>query len=193
MGEPETAKHLDQIVDGVVAAEAAIAQEQGRLGHGVHDVGPQLDGPRVDFLGVAYVDEGIELRKNGLQLPIMVMNPTLSSFPKMIEHNLDPEIYNFELLNAYSSLADGESVPGIHLKIDTGMHRLGFHPEEVNEIISLLKKSNLRLASIFSHLASSEDQKHHSFTKSQIKLFKEVASKIESTAGHCLNHILNLG
>ena len=145
----------------------------------------------VDFLGVAYVDEGIELRKNGLQLPIMVMNPTVSSFPKMIEYNLEPEIYNFQLLNAYSYLADGDSVPGIHLKIDTGMHRLGFHPEEVNEIISLLKKSNLRLASIFSHLASSEDQKHHSFTKSQIKLFKEIASKIESETSHSLNHILN--
>ena len=74
----------------------------------------------------AYADEGIGLRKNGLQLPIMVMNPTISSLPSMIEYDLQPAIYNFQLLKAYALLAVTGPIPGIHLKIDTGMHRLGF-------------------------------------------------------------------
>ena len=150
-------------------------------GNGGFEIAKLLSHHKVDYLGVAFADEGIALRTAGISLPIMVMNPESTSFSSIIQHQLEPEIYSIKGLTAFLKIAEQKKLKNfpIHIKLDTGMHRLGFEEENVPELISKLKENNtVEVKSILSHLAASDDMKHIDFTLSQIKLFEKLASAI---------------
>jgi alanine racemase len=169
-------------------------------GSGSTEVATALQFSGVDYLAVAYADEGMELRRAGVNLPIMVMNPDAESIISMIESRLEPEIYSFRILHQFidalqkRSGFDTEQL-NIHIKLDTGMHRLGF---EEHDLLELTRQLNLHpqigIASVFSHLAASSDPEHDEFTQSQIAKFKRFSEVIENNTGKdFLRHILNSG
>jgi len=163
-------------------------------GSGSAEIAHILQYHRVDYLGVAYPDEGIELRKNGIKLPIMVMKPSRTSFDLLIKHNLEPEIYSLKILQEYAEYLKKTDMPGkAHLKIDTGMHRLGLQPSDLPEAIRSMKSNNqLKIASIFSHLAGADDIAHTDFSHQQANEFKTAAEKIsDELAAKPLIHLVN--
>nr|WP_317175111.1 alanine racemase [Hymenobacter qilianensis] len=109
-------------------------------GSGSYEVANLLQFHRADYLAVAYADEGVELRQHGISLPIMVMNPSPDSFQKLHQYHLEPEIYSFERLHDYLLAAQTQLMPAIHLKLDTGMRRLGFAEEDLEELCKLLRE-----------------------------------------------------
>ncbi|MFM1913621.1 MAG: hypothetical protein RIR51_1464 [Bacteroidota bacterium] len=163
-------------------------------GAGSEQLAKTLEKQSVDYFAVAYTDEGIELRENGIYAPIMVLNPQIHEFDKLTEYNLEPEIYSLEILKEIDeySTQNNKNLK-IHLKIDTGMKRLGFETHEIDEVINILNQApQLWVASIFSHLVASEDIKQKSFTEKQIKDFKEISNKISENLGYKpLYHINN--
>ncbi len=167
-------------------------------GSGSTEIAFTLQHHHADYLAVAYADEGVELRKAGIHLPIMVMSPEETSYDDMIEYRLEPEIYSFkiakEFLQTLQHKAITEPYP-VHIKLDTGMHRLGFEEEHLSELCALLKKETLlKVKSIFSHLVASDDKSFDEFTNSQISLFEQMASQIENAIGyHTIKHICNSG
>lgn len=164
-------------------------------GSGTHEIANVLQYQRVDYLGVAFADEGVALRQAGIKTPIIVMNPEQNSFELMLEYNLEPEIYNFKVLRRFSLIVDKKGLKDypIHLKIDTGMHRLGFVPDEIQQLIKELNESKLlKVSSIFSHLAASDEEIHDSFTKEQIAIFITICNEIVEAIGYSVTrHILN--
>ena len=164
-------------------------------GAGSREIGQTLQHNQVDYLGVAYADEGLELRNGGIEIPILVMNAKKSSFVDIIENHLEPSIFSFKQLdNFIRKLIDlGEKDYPIHLKIDTGMNRLGFIEEEIDNIISIIMtQPEVRVKSVFSHLAGSDESKHHDFTNQQVVLFKSCSQKLEEGLGYKVQkHILN--
>ncbi len=166
-------------------------------GSGSFEIANILQFHRVDFLAVAYADEGIELRKAGITMPIMVMNPEEQSYDAMIQYSLEPEIYSFRVLSLFEdtlkrSEHNAEPIP-IHLKLDTGMHRLGFDEDEINELIVRIKNNKyLIIKSVFSHLAASDESEHDDFTLIQIKKFNAMCEKIKTHFTYpIMKHILN--
>ncbi|MGE5424866.1 MAG: bifunctional UDP-N-acetylmuramoyl-tripeptide:D-alanyl-D-alanine ligase/alanine racemase [Syntrophothermus sp.] len=153
-------------------------------GSGSFEIANLLQFHHVDYLAVAYADEGVDLRQSGITLPIMVMNPEEESFDLLLQYNLEPEIYNFrvlEMLIKSIRTNDPEEPVSIHLKIDTGMHRLGFNPEDVDLLGTTLKEEKkIRIKSVFSHLAASEDPEEDDFTKNQIQLLKNAGETLRS-------------
>lgn len=147
---------------------------------------------QVDYLGVAYVDEGVKLRTNGITTPIMVMNPTDKSIRKFLEFDLEPEVYSFPQLEKLIALLDGQILK-IHLKIDTGMHRLGFLPSDCHQLIAVLREhTNLEVASVFTHLAASDTPQEDGFTFHQMQIFEEMTQQlIGELAINPLRHVLN--
>lgn len=164
-------------------------------GNGGYEIAKLLEHHKVDYLGVAFADEGIELRKAGITLPIMVLNPENSSFSAMIAYDLEPEIYSLSGLKEFIKIAQQKNVNSypIHLKIDTGMHRLGFENQQFQDVISILKETNLvEVKSIFSHLATSDDTSFRDFTLEQFSRFEKATSEIcESLKISPIQHILN--
>jgi len=164
-------------------------------GNGGYEIAKQLAHLKTDYLGVAFADEGIALRKAGITTPIMVLNPEISSYKSMIAYNLEPEMYNISGLTSFIELAkekNSNAYP-IHLKIDTGMHRLGFEEENVSELISLLHHNNfVKVASIFSHLAATDNLDFEDFTLQQIQLFESISNQISTALNiQPIRHILN--
>jgi Alr-MurF fusion protein len=160
-------------------------------GSGSVEVAELLQFNKVDYLAVAYIDEGVKLRQNGIHLPIMVMNPNCDDMHNIVEYNLEPEVYSFEMLNELIANSSRIENLKIHVKLDTGMHRLGFLNHEIEELIAVLKlSSKLKIASIFSHLSSADGKEHDEFTKNQIKIFGEMAQKIKDSLA--INPILHL-
>ncbi|HEY0655112.1 MAG TPA: bifunctional UDP-N-acetylmuramoyl-tripeptide:D-alanyl-D-alanine ligase/alanine racemase [Chryseosolibacter sp.] len=147
---------------------------------------------KVDYLGVAYADEGVDLRKNNISLPIMVMNPSEESFGLLLPNKLEPEIYSFKILNSFIKFLGGRAGT-IHIKLDTGMHRLGFDENDIAELTSTLTKNpNLNVASIFSHLAGADEREHDQFSDEQVERFLKGANAIRDKLGYKpLYHILN--
>lgn len=142
-------------------------------GSGSEEVANLLQYHRVDYLGVAYADEGIELRKNRISLPIMVMNPSEESFPVLLEYNLEPELYSLKILRAFVRFLGRRSCK-VHIKIDSGMHRLGFEEKDMAELITILKSHpGLTIASVFTHLAGSDEAEHDAFSKEQVETFSK--------------------
>jgi alanine racemase len=146
---------------------------------------------------VAYADEGVELRKAGITLPIMVMSPEEQSYDSMIDYNLEPEIYSFKTLGQFAEVVrkkrpNGEPFP-IHLKLDTGMRRLGFVEEELNELVVRIKnQKHLKVSTLFTHLVASDEAAHDAFTKTQAKLFETMANTIAAHFQHSIKrHVLN--
>lgn len=167
-------------------------------GSGSFEIANVLQFHRVDYLAVAYADEGIELRKAGITMPVMVMNPEEQSYDAMIQYNLEPEIYSFRVLNLFEetlkrSEHNHEHPIPIHIKLDTGMHRLGFDEEEVNELIVRIKNNKqITVKSVFSHLAASDEAEHDEFTWQQIKKLNEMSDKIKAHFSYpIMKHILN--
>ena len=164
-------------------------------GAGAVEVSRTLQEHRCDALAVAVADEGVELRNEGISIPIMVMNPEMNCLNLLYDHALEPEIYSFRLLEAF--IREGKSRGAvsfpIHIKIDTGMHRLGFAPEDVPALCALLEgQETVKVKSVFSHLAGSDTPSLDDFTMLQISRFKEAAETIEHSAGcRVLKHILN--
>lgn len=163
-------------------------------GSGSFEIANLLQYHKVDYLAVAYIDEGIALRKAGINLPIMVMNPEANSFKMMQTYQLEPEIYSLELfkeLLAYLSLSANDFK--IHLKLDTGMHRLGFEKHQIGELKKLLiQNDKIKIASVFSHLVASDDKEHDDFTKLQFSLFNKLYQELVSVlSDKPLKHILN--
>lgn len=161
-------------------------------GSGSHEIAKTLEYHRVDYLTVAYADEGVVLRKAGVKTPIMVMNPEPGSFLNLAEYNLEPEIYNRYILDDLLNHVEGGET-GIHLELDTGMRRLGFDEQELNALLAVLKKNpNLIVKSVFSHLAASDENKHDLFTWEQIEKFEQMSSYLIRSLGYpVLRHILN--
>ena len=159
-------------------------------GSGSLEVARMLAFHRVDYLGVAYIDEGIFLRNQGIQLPIMVMNPSVESVDSMITYNLEPEVYSERMLKSLIKTLGGRSIK-IHLKFDTGMHRLGF--EQTGDWVDLLKENPyIRVASVFSHLSSSDDPMEDDFSRRQLARFMQLADELSHVLGYSpARHILN--
>ncbi len=165
-------------------------------GSGSIEVAKLLEFQKVDYLGVAYADEGVELRHAGIRLPIVVLNPEEAIFDTLIRYNLEAEIYSLALLRQFLEFLEVEKVKAsIHLKFDTGMHRLGFEAEQLHPLLELLKSSNLvQVQSVFSHLAASEDAAHDSFTDQQIQRFLEMYEQLAEGLGYRpMRHVLNSG
>ncbi|MFI5163805.1 MAG: bifunctional UDP-N-acetylmuramoyl-tripeptide:D-alanyl-D-alanine ligase/alanine racemase [Bacteroidia bacterium] len=165
-------------------------------GSGGFEIANVLQYHHVDYLAVAYADEGIELRKSGITLPIMVMNPEEPSYDAMLNHDLEPEIFSFRVLKLFDDAVkrSGKTEPfPIHVKLDTGMHRLGFEDKDVNELAVRIANSKfLQVRSVFSHLAGSDEEQHDEFTRLQIKKFGEMSEVIRSRFNYpILRHILN--
>ena len=164
-------------------------------GNGGLEIAKLLEHHKVDYLGVAFADEGISLKNGGIKLPIMVLNPESTSFSSIIQYQLEPEIYSIKGLNAFLKIAREKNLKDfpIHIKLDTGMHRLGFEENTIDELIATLKgNSTVRIQSILSHMATSDDMKHYEFALSQIKLFERLSSKLMSELGvNPIRHILN--
>ena len=167
-------------------------------GSGSYEIANLLQFHRVDYLTVAYADEGVELRKAGIILPIMVMNPEEHSFDAMIQHNLEPEIYNFRILGVLERSIKKNILPRnkpvkIHIKLETGMHRLGFEASELEKLSERIKNNRrLYVQSVFSHLSASEDPGSDDFTQGQIQKFKEMCDHFCGAFGHpVLRHMLN--
>jgi len=164
-------------------------------GNGSLEVAKTLQTHACDAVAVAVADEGVELRHGGITLPILVMNPEFGSFSTIFEHNLEPEIYSFKLLDAFVREAEREGVSHypIHLKLDTGMHRLGFEEKELPRLIECLKgQESLRVRSIFSHLAGSDDEALNPYTTCQLEQFERMSKSLMAAFDHrILRHILN--
>lgn len=165
-------------------------------GSGSAEVASLLEYHRVDYLGVAYTDEGVVLRQNGIKLPIMVLNPQPESFAKLVEYNLEPEIYSFKVFEQFLGFTESfeNQTFKIHLKLDTGMHRLGFEAHDIEQLIELLKHNpTIKVASIFSHLVGADESEHNAFSKTQIDKFEQMSQQIiTSLEGQKpLRHICN--
>lgn len=164
-------------------------------GSGGYEIANTLQEQKVDYLTVAYADEGVALRKAKIELPIMVMSPATQSFDRMIVWKLEPEIFNIRSLRLFLEVARNIGVNHypIHLKLDTGMHRLGFMPAEIPDLLELLKnESTIRVASIFSHLAASDDKVHEDFTRFQANSFVQMSTQITEALGYKpLLHLCN--
>lgn len=166
-------------------------------GLGTYEVAEELEKEGVDYLGVANILEGVEIRKAGIKTPIMVMNPEAASFNLMVQYQLSPVLFAEKNIELFAKEVKGynEKQPyPIHIKIDTGMHRLGVNPDKLKRLISRLKTFDkyLKVESVFSHLAASDEPEHDAFTIQQINLFEKSSSKFISYFNYKIDrHILN--
>ena len=168
-------------------------------GNGSVEVAGVLQYHHTQYLAVAYADEGKDLRKGGIHVPIVVMNPEVHNFGVLHQYRLEPEVYSLKLFQKLAEATRSfEDINAgnpflVHLKMDTGMHRLGFMEGELDELVSALKENpQIRVASVFSHLAASDDAVHDDFTRQQIRAFQAMAHKIRDGVGYdFLRHISN--
>ncbi|MFC2087319.1 bifunctional UDP-N-acetylmuramoyl-tripeptide:D-alanyl-D-alanine ligase/alanine racemase [Bacteroidota bacterium] len=164
-------------------------------GSGKYELANLLQFQHIDYLGVAFTDEGIELRKAGITVPVMIMQAEIDSYESMIEYNLEPEIYNLKTLKSLISLLKEKNRANfpIHLKFDTGMHRMGFNPDDSGEIIKILKdEKSIKIRSVFSHLAASDEIQHDAFTREQLVKFVQIRKNFEKAFFYkILFHVLN--
>ncbi len=164
-------------------------------GAGAAEIAKTLQYHRCGYLAVAVASEGVSLRNAGITIPIIILNPETNGFEELFNSNLEPEVYNFRILESFIKDAERRGVTDypIHIKLDTGMHRLGFVRDEVDQLIGILKKhKSLRVMSIFSHLAASESWVFDEYTSMQIETFDELSTQIEEQLGYKVNrHILN--
>lgn len=163
------------------AGDVEVAQLMQRLG--------------IKYLAVAFADEGVVLREKGVRMPIVVLNADAGSFDQMVAYDLEPEIYSFHSLEDFVRSAEryGRQAYPIHLKLDTGMHRLGFTEQEVAELIERVSSNRtLRVASLFSHLSCADDPSQDDFTRGQIALFDAMSSRIaEALPYDVMRHLAN--
>jgi Alr-MurF fusion protein len=180
--------HLEKGTKMMVMVKAA------GYGSGAAEIARLLEYHGVDYLGVAYADEGIELREAGVSLPIMVLNPTPDDFDVMFRYQLEPEIYSLELFQDVSRFATPERPIAIHLKLDTGMHRLGLSEADIRQILPMIQAKSIKIQSVFSHLAASDAPDHDAFTIQQCTIFDRISQLIIDHLDYRpLRHIVNTG
>lgn len=164
-------------------------------GHGAVEFAAMMQKEGADYLAVAYPVEGIELRKSGISLPILVLTAGTDYFNEMIDYRLEPGIPNLHALKAFCEVLDNRGITGypVHVKLDTGMHRLGFMTDEIQELTDFVKQcKSVRIKSLYSHLAAAEDPDSDDFTLGQIRMFEDNASRIIGEIGYRpMLHILN--
>ena len=163
-------------------------------GSGSFEIASLLQFHGIDWLGVAYADEGVILRKGGIRVPIMVMNTENSSFQLLVEYNLQPVIYSFGLLHAFDRWLRKEGIPAfpVHIELETGMNRLGFPREEIPRLLEALPGTAFTVLSVFSHFAASEEAQQEAFTRQQAQIFTDAAGRIAKVLGYpFLRHIAN--
>jgi alanine racemase len=164
-------------------------------GSGSFEIANLLEFNKVDYLAVAYADEGVALRNAGCSLPIMVMSPDAMAFETIIQHKLEPEIFSTRVLNQMIEVLNRKNLENypVHIKLDTGMHRLGFMEAELDELLEILiNTKGIRIQSVFSHLVASENPKHDDFTGKQIDLFLRLAERISKNLNYpFMKHIAN--
>ncbi|MGE8556361.1 MAG: bifunctional UDP-N-acetylmuramoyl-tripeptide:D-alanyl-D-alanine ligase/alanine racemase [Chryseobacterium jejuense] len=164
-------------------------------GLGSYEISEFLQHHHIDYLGVAFADEGVELRKKGITTPIIVMNPEQHSYQTIIEYNLEPEIYSFRVLELFYEAVQKSGYDKkypIHIKLETGMHRLGFKDFELDQLSETLSEKNLKVQSMFSHLSSSDMPEEREFTMNQFKVFDKNSNYLIEKLGYApLRHILN--
>ena len=164
-------------------------------GSGSFEIANLLQFHKVDYLAVAYADEGVELRKAGITLPIMVMNAEESTFDMLVQYNLEPELYSFSILNAFEKYLQQSAITSypVHIKLDTGMHRLGFEPAETEQLAQKLQASGqFKIQTLFSHLAASDSKAHDAFTIQQAELFAKACAVLEIHIPYAfIKHIAN--
>lgn len=163
-------------------------------GSGSFEIANLLQFHQADWLGVAYADEGVELRRAGIGMPIMVMNAEDSSFDALVQYNLEPVLYSFSLLQAFDRWLKKEGIPQfpVHIELETGMNRLGFPVNGADELAEALRHSSFKVQSVFSHLAASEEPGQDAFTFRQAALFSSAADRLQEAIGHpFLRHIGN--
>ncbi|WP_293928002.1 bifunctional UDP-N-acetylmuramoyl-tripeptide:D-alanyl-D-alanine ligase/alanine racemase [Sphingobacterium sp. UBA6320] len=162
-------------------------------GSGSFEIANLLQFNHVDYLTVAFADEGVDLRNGGITLPIVVMSPDENAFDAIVQHKLEPEIYSFRILGSflrYLELHQLKNFP-VHIKVDTGMHRLGFMPDEIDDLLAVLKNQEaMKVKSVFSHLASAGNKVDHAFTENQIHLLDIFTIKLKQELGYSfIRHI----
>ena len=165
-------------------------------GAGAVEVAKTLQDHRVDYLAVAVADEGVTLRRNGITQNIMIMNPEMTAFKTMFDYDLEPEVYSFRLLDALIQAAEKQGITGwpVHIKLDTGMHRLGFDPKkDMDELIARLQHQNAVIPrSVFSHFVGSDSVDFDRFSAEQFRKFDEASAKLQAAFSHkILRHICN--
>lgn len=162
-------------------------------GAGADEVARMLEFQHADYLGVAYIDEGVALRMAGIRTPIMVLNPERAGFNDLFEYDLEPEVYSLALMNELLLAKPSGTILSIHLKLETGMNRLGLEEQEFPELLKRLQtQEDVRVRSVFSHLASSEDSESDAFTKAQIMRFEQSYKLLVAMLGYQpWRHILN--
>lgn len=164
-------------------------------GTGSKEIGTVLQHSKIDYLGVAYTDEGVDLRNQKIMLPIVVMNMEDYSFEDIVQYQLEPSIYSLEQLERFIKFLIDKKIKSypIHLKLDTGMYRLGFLEENIQILIdTIINQPEIYIKGIFSHLAASDDLNEQKFTINQIKLFDQLSHQIETSIGYkTIKHILN--
>jgi Alr-MurF fusion protein len=163
-------------------------------GSGSYEIASTLQFNKVDYLAVAYADEGVELRKGGIKIPVMVMNPDESAFNTLITYDLEPEIYSPGLLHSFEAFLKNEGLSQypVHIELETGMNRLGFAKHELSELLSVLQTNTLKVQSVFSHLVASENPSLDDFTFQQADLFREMSDILKNGLRYpFMKHILN--
>ncbi|MEO5995096.1 MAG: bifunctional UDP-N-acetylmuramoyl-tripeptide:D-alanyl-D-alanine ligase/alanine racemase [Chitinophagaceae bacterium] len=163
-------------------------------GSGSYEIANLLQFHKVDYLAVAYADEGIELRKAGITLPVMVMNPEENTFDALTQYQLEPDLYTFNILNEFDSFLKKKGLKDfpVHIELETGMNRLGFDLQLLPLLIDTLKKSSFRIQSVFSHLVASEDPRQDEYTQTQARNFLGACHQIQSATGYSfIRHIDN--
>lgn len=164
-------------------------------GAGAVEVAKTLQDHRVDYLAVAVADEGVTLRKNGITTNIMIMNPEMTAFKTMFDYELEPEVYSFRLMDALIHAAEKEGITGypVHIKLNTGMNRLGFEPHDVGRVVERLKRQSAIIPrSVFSHFVGSDSEDFDAFSAHQFELFDKASRELQAAFGHkILRHICN--
>ncbi len=161
-------------------------------GSGSEEVANLLQYHKVDYLGVAYADEGFELRRKNISLPIMVMNPTEESFESLLSNKLEPAIYSLKMLKAFAAFLNSRNA-SIHIEVETGMQRLGMRENDMDEVLEILRENkNIHVASVFSHLAGSDESIHDVFSKEQFDRYQKFYNRLSSELNaKPLRHLLN--
>jgi len=183
--------YRSKLDDGV---KIMVMVKASAYGSGSHEIANLMQHNRVDYLAVAYPDEGLELRKRGIYLPIMVMNVSPESFVNISKFELEPEIYSINQLRSLISFSRNEGTKHkIHLKFDSGMHRLGFEDSDISALIDLLRSApQLEIATIYSHLAGADEEIHNQFTRKQVAVFQKQVLQLERALRiKPIKHILN--
>jgi Alr-MurF fusion protein len=163
-------------------------------GSGSYEIANALQFHRVDYLAVAYADEGVELRKAGINLPIMVMNPEESTFDVLVQYNLEPDLYAPGILALFEDFVKKQGIQQfpIHIELETGMNRLGFSMTELPLVINALRTPLFKVQSVFTHLASSEDPQQDEYTNRQAALYMQMVQQLQSVLSYpFIKHVVN--